>query len=151
MLRNNPVEFNSCFISYSTKDQKFAERLHADLQAKGVRCWFAPHDTKGGRKLYEQIDAAIHIHNRVLLILSRDSINSEWVKREIEKALKRQGQEKRDILFPIRLVEYEQLESWSTSTPLRERTSLTRSAPTSFLTSATGKTTTPIKQPSTAC
>jgi hypothetical protein len=111
-LRNNPVEFNSCFISYSTKDQEFAERLHADLQAKGVRCWFAPHDMKGGRKLYEQIDAAIHFHDRVLLILSPDSINSEWVKREIDKALKRQGQEKRDILFPIRLVKYEQLQSW---------------------------------------
>jgi len=32
------------FISYSSKDQAFAERLHADLQNKGVRCWFAPHD-----------------------------------------------------------------------------------------------------------
>jgi hypothetical protein len=31
-----PIEFYS-FISYSTHDQEFAERLHADLQAKGVR------------------------------------------------------------------------------------------------------------------
>ena len=43
-----PIEFYSCFISYSTKDQEFAERLHADLQAKGVRCWFAPHDIRAG-------------------------------------------------------------------------------------------------------
>ena len=43
-----PIEFYSCFISYSTHDQEFAERLHADLQAKGVRCWFAPHDIKAG-------------------------------------------------------------------------------------------------------
>ena len=42
-----PIEFYSCFISYSTKDQEFAERLHADLQAKGVRCWFAPDDIQG--------------------------------------------------------------------------------------------------------
>jgi hypothetical protein len=33
-----PIEFYSCFISYSTKDQVFADRLYADLQAKGVRC-----------------------------------------------------------------------------------------------------------------
>ena len=26
----NPIEFHSCFISYSSKDQEFAERLHAD-------------------------------------------------------------------------------------------------------------------------
>ena len=28
----------------SSTDQEFAERLYSDLQAKGVRCWFAPHD-----------------------------------------------------------------------------------------------------------
>src|SRR5271157_2378674 len=43
-----PIEFYSCFISYSTKDQEFADRLYADLQAKGVRCWFAPHDMRYG-------------------------------------------------------------------------------------------------------
>ncbi len=42
----NPVEFYSCFISYATGNLDFAERLHADLQNKGVRCWFAPQDMK---------------------------------------------------------------------------------------------------------
>jgi hypothetical protein len=45
-LLNQPIQFFSCFISYSTRDQEFAERLHADLQNKGVRCWFAPKDLK---------------------------------------------------------------------------------------------------------
>ena len=31
-----PIEFYSCFISYSTKDQEFAKQLHTDLQAKGM-------------------------------------------------------------------------------------------------------------------
>jgi len=38
------IQFYSCFISYSTKDQLFADRLYADLQANNVRCWFVPHD-----------------------------------------------------------------------------------------------------------
>jgi uncharacterized protein YjbI with pentapeptide repeats len=33
-LLSQPIQFYSCFISYSTKDQPFAERLHADLQNK---------------------------------------------------------------------------------------------------------------------
>ncbi|MGQ0445357.1 MAG: toll/interleukin-1 receptor domain-containing protein [Beijerinckiaceae bacterium] len=37
-LLNQPIQMYSCFISYSSKDQDFAERLHADLQNKGVRC-----------------------------------------------------------------------------------------------------------------
>ena len=45
-LAGNPIEFYSCFISYSSKDDDFARRLHADLQHNGVRCWFAPEDLK---------------------------------------------------------------------------------------------------------
>ncbi len=89
-----PIEFYSCFISYSTKDQEFADRLYADLQAKGVRCWFAPHDIRGGRKIHEQIDEAIRLHDKLLLILSEDSMASDWVQSEIAKARKREAQEK---------------------------------------------------------
>src|SRR5689334_4754005 len=74
-LVGQAIEFYSCFISYSTKDQLFAERLHADLQAKGVRCWFAPHKMSGGKKLHEQIDEAIRLYDRLLLILSENSMN----------------------------------------------------------------------------
>jgi hypothetical protein len=36
-LLNQSTQYFSCFISYSSKDQDFADRLHADLQNKGVR------------------------------------------------------------------------------------------------------------------
>jgi len=108
----NPVEFYSCFISYSTEDQDFADRLYADLQNKGVRCWFAPHDIQGGKKIHEQIDAAIRVHDKLLLILSSASMGSEWVKTEIAKARKREVTDSRRVLFPIRLVPFETLRDW---------------------------------------
>lgn len=111
-LTGQAFEFYSCFISYSTMDQDFANRLHADLQAHGVRCWFAPHDMEGGKKLHEQIDQAIRLHERLLLILSPFSILSEWVKTEIKKALNRERAEKRRVLFPIRLISFEELKKW---------------------------------------
>ena len=107
-----PIEYYSCFISYSTLDQEFADRLYADLQAKGVRCWFAPHDIKGGRKIHEQIDEAIRLHDRLLLILSEHSMSSEWVKTEIAKARKRETKEGKRVLFPVRLVGFERLRDW---------------------------------------
>ena len=76
-LVGNPIEYYSCFISYSTIDQDFAERLYADLQASKVRCWFAPHDVRAGKKLYEQIDEAIRLHDKLLLILSPASMSSD--------------------------------------------------------------------------
>ncbi len=107
-----PIEYYSCFISYSTKDQEFADRLYADLQAKGVRCWFAPHDIQGGRKIHEQIDDAIRLHDKLLLILSEHSMNSNWVKTEIANARQREEQEKKNLLFPITLAPMEEVKKW---------------------------------------
>ena len=107
-----PIEFYSCFISYSMMDHDFADRLHADLQNKGVRCWFAPHDIQGGKKIHEQVDEAIRVYDRLLLILSDASMNSQWVQTEIAKARKREMQEKRRMLFPVRLVDFEKLQQW---------------------------------------
>jgi hypothetical protein len=106
------IEFYSLFISYSTKDQAFADRLYADLQAKGVRCWFAPHDMQGGKKVYEQIDEAIRVYDKLLLILSPASMASKWVKTELRKARKREIEENRRVLFPICLCPFETLNKW---------------------------------------
>ena len=107
-----PIEFYSCFISYSTKDQEFAERLHADLQAKGVRCWFAPHDIKGGRKLHEQIDEAIRLHDKLLLILSKHSMKSAWIKTEAATARAFEKRKRKQVLFPITLAPFESVKRW---------------------------------------
>jgi uncharacterized protein YjbI with pentapeptide repeats len=111
-LIGKALEFYSCFISYSTRDQEFADRLYADLQNKGVRCWFSPHDIKGGRKMHEQIDEAIRMHERLLLILSTDSMKSPWVRTEIRKARKREIGEKRRVLFPVSLVPFTDICTW---------------------------------------
>jgi hypothetical protein len=111
-LTGKALDFYSCFISYSTKDQEFADRLHADLQDKGVRCWFAPHDIQAGKKIHEQIDEAIRRYERLLLILSPNSMNSEWVKTEIRKARKRERTEKKRVLFPVRLASFEAIRDW---------------------------------------
>jgi hypothetical protein len=99
----NPIDFYSCFISYSTKGKAFAERLHADLQGKGVRCWFAPEDLKIGDKTRLAIDESIRVYDKLLLILTEDSVASHWVEHEVETALAREQEQKRVMLFPIRL------------------------------------------------
>jgi TIR domain/Pentapeptide repeats (8 copies) len=111
-LAGQTIEFYSCFISYSSNDQQLAERLYSDLQAKGVRRWFAPHHVQGGQKVHEQIDAAIQLYEKLLLILSPHSMNSEWVKTEIALARKREVREKRKVLFPVSLVAFEALREW---------------------------------------
>lgn len=107
-----PVQFHSCFISYSSRDEAFARRLHERMRTAGLRVWFAPEDIKGGEKLYEQIDRAIQLHDRLLLVLSEHSMESEWVTTEIRRARRVEVKEHRRKLFPIRLVDYETLKQW---------------------------------------
>jgi len=53
------------FISYSSKDDDFAQRLHADLQHQGVRCWFAPEDLQIGDKFRIRIDESIRVYDKL--------------------------------------------------------------------------------------
>ena len=58
---------------------------------------------KIGDKIRPTIDHAIHLQERLLLICSEASVHSDWVEHEVEVALRRERQEKREMLFPIRL------------------------------------------------
>jgi len=102
-LVGKPIEYYSCFISYSSKDDAFAKRLYADLQSNNVRCWFAPEDLKWGERIRTGIDEAIHMHDKLLLILSKHSVASGWVEREVKTALAKERKEKRIVLFPVRV------------------------------------------------
>jgi len=98
-----PIQFYSCFISYSSKNEEFAKRLYADLQNEGVRCWFAPEDMKIGDKLRVRIDESIRLYDKLLLVLSGDSVASEWVEKEVETALEKEREQGNVELFPVRL------------------------------------------------
>ena len=102
-LTGKGIEYYSCFISYSHRDDDFATRLHNDLQAKGVRCWFAPHDMKIGDKIRPTINDSIRLHDKLLLILSEHSVQSDWVEHEVEHALDLERERKKVSLFPVRI------------------------------------------------
>jgi hypothetical protein len=103
---------SSVFISYATADQPFADLLAKKLRERDISCWFAPKDMQGGKKIEDQIDQAIENYDRLLVVLSEDSIRSNWVTREIRKALKFEKQQKRRKLFPIRLVGMGPIQGW---------------------------------------
>ena len=102
-LARKPIEFYSCFISYSTIDQEFAEQLYTDLQSKHVRCWYAPEHMKIGDKIRQTIDQTIRVYDKLLLVLSEHSIASNWVEKEVETAFEEERRRKKTVLFPIRL------------------------------------------------
>jgi uncharacterized protein YjbI with pentapeptide repeats len=114
-LLSQVIQHYSCFISYSSKDDEFAHRLHADLQDKGVRCWFAPHDMKIGAKILDTLDEAIRLRDKVLLVLSEGAIASDWVEDEVTKAFEEERQRGGVVLFPVRVDDavFDTKEAWA--------------------------------------
>ncbi|HEY0753873.1 MAG TPA: toll/interleukin-1 receptor domain-containing protein [Ktedonobacteraceae bacterium] len=102
--RNQLVAYHSCVLSYASADVDFVRKLYADLQARGVVCWFAEHDLKQGDRVRAEIYQAIFRQRKLLLVLSQHAIESLWVEEEVEVALDREHQQQgTSLLFPLRL------------------------------------------------
>ena len=76
------------FISYSRKDIKFARRMASDLEKAGFDVWWDISDLKGGDEWVRFIPAAIESSQYIVVLLSPDSIESEWVEREYSYAIR---------------------------------------------------------------
>ena len=108
-LTAEAIQYYSCFISYSSQDDALARLLYNDLQAQGVHCWFAPQDLKWGVEIREGINHAIRLHDKLLLILSKHAVESDWVQQEVETAFeqeqvrRKQKGQRSPVLFPVRI------------------------------------------------
>ena len=107
-----PIQYYSCFISYSSVDEAFCRRLHDRMQEVGLRTWFAPEDMRWGQKLHEQLDHAIQRFDKLLLVLTETSMHSSWVEFELRTALAREQRQQRRVLFPLRLVDFAAIQTW---------------------------------------
>jgi uncharacterized protein YjbI with pentapeptide repeats len=100
-----PIEYYTCLLSYSSKDQDFAERLYTDLQSEGVRCWYSPADLHIGEKIGPHIDETTRLYDKLIVVLSQDSIASSWVAYEVAQAMNKESAGIPNVLYPIRLDE----------------------------------------------
>jgi hypothetical protein len=75
------------FISYSRKDTDFVRKLAGDLEKAGYDVWWDITDLRGGDDWVRQIPAAIESSQFILVVLSPNSVASEWVEKEYTQAL----------------------------------------------------------------
>ena len=112
LTATDSIQFVSFFVSYSQRDEAFARLLHSRMQQERLRVWFAPEELAGGRKIHEEIDQAISIYDKFLIVLSEASMSSEWVTTEITKARRKEVESGKRVLFPIRLVDFKAIKRW---------------------------------------
>ena len=102
--RNRAVrERPSVFISHSSRDLPFARRLGDRLQGRGVDVWLDDWQLKPGDALTTAISLAVEQHDFVIVILSRASLASDWVGKEMKLATKRASRKALARLVPVLL------------------------------------------------
>jgi len=95
-----------CFISYSIKNERLAERLDGDLQEHDIRCWYFRKHAVAGGILEKEIADYIERYDKVILICSKDSLQSAEVLKEVELALQKEVRTGKEVLVPIRIDDY---------------------------------------------
>ncbi len=76
------------FVSYCHDDEPFVRRVEKALAREGVKLWRDKRDAYVGDELERTIVTAIQSNPGFLVVLTRKSIQSEWVQREIALAAK---------------------------------------------------------------
>ncbi len=98
-----PFDYATCFISHSSHNQHFVEILCHDLRKAGVSCWYADESLYPGERFPASIAKTIQSREKVLVVLSKHALKSDWVRREVELAQQKESKRKKDVLVPIRL------------------------------------------------
>jgi len=110
------------FISHATKDDAFVKKLREALESYGIVVWVDSRELIGGNKLAPEIESAIAEARQFIAVLSPNTINSPWVRKEIQKALETAKQRKDDgyRVIPLLLpgIEHSALGLWFDEEPV---------------------------------
>jgi hypothetical protein len=91
------------FLSHSSQDKAFIRQLATDLSADGIGVWLDEQRIKVGESIPERISQGLAESDYFLLAVSRKSVESEWVKKELNGALVNEVQRRAVHILPLKL------------------------------------------------
>jgi hypothetical protein len=89
------------FISYDRSDEAFAKALSSQLSKRGLSVWSANQEVLPGDNPWLRVGEALKKSRAMVVLISPDSMRSEWVRREIEYALGDPNYQGR--VFPVKV------------------------------------------------
>jgi len=89
-MSNTQTDKPLVFISYSSRDKHLADQLSHDLAKHGFKVWYDRIDVLPGDNILDTIYDALRLSDVYIIILTKHSVNSKWVKEELDFAKVRQ-------------------------------------------------------------
>jgi TIR domain len=100
-LSDHPERGLSVFVSHASQDSRIAARVAMGLKAFDYDTWYDDWELLPGDSMIERIEAAISKSDVLLVLLSRSSVDSQWVRRELSAGLARQLSGKGVMVIPV--------------------------------------------------
>lgn len=91
------------FICHNREDKPVAERICEELVKAGHETFYDKWDIRPGDSFIEKISEGIAGSSYLLILLSKHSVNSSWVKKELEIALAKQIKTNHLMVIPCLL------------------------------------------------
>lgn len=101
------------FISYAYEDTEIAHKLAGDLEKDGWRIWIAPDSILPGEKWPEAINRGLDHCSRFIVVLTKTSVYSSWVKDETNVAIGLEHENKL-LFFPLEFENCNPPSLWTT-------------------------------------
>ncbi len=92
---------SSIFLSHNHADKPFVKRLANDLNQAGIKTWVDEAEINVGDSLIAKIEEGINKMEYLGVVLSKRSVNSEWVKREVDIAMNQEINGKKVKVLPL--------------------------------------------------
>lgn len=91
------------FISHSSKDKEFVRKLASDLNANGIQVWLDELRIQVGDSIPLKIAQGLAESDFFLIVVSHNSVNSEWIQKELDNALVQEIESKRVRVLPVKI------------------------------------------------
>lgn len=91
----------SIFISYSHVNEEIVEKISSYLVNNNTYIWLDKWELNLGDSLIEKIQEAITECSALLVMLSKESVESTWCKKELSSGIIRELEEKRVVVIPV--------------------------------------------------
>ena len=91
------------FISYSHKDKDFAHTLAANLIRHKTSIWIDEWEINAGDSMITKIQDAIQKASALIIVFSKDSIESIWCQKEVIAGIQRELEEKKVLVIPVKI------------------------------------------------
>jgi hypothetical protein len=105
---------NEVFLSHSSLDRQFASDLAGMIRRHGIPVWYSQTNIVGAQQWQDEIGAALQRCDWFAIILSPQSADSMWVKREVSYALQQNRFENKIVPITFQPSDFERL-SWTLS------------------------------------